>query len=151
MQSRAKYVPVATATFPLWYEIAFMVGESPGVDVDGSGDSGALEVDAVFDVLGDRRRRHVISCLLEEDRAIALWDLARIVAHRESDRPGGEIDRESVAKIQTSLYHVHVPKLAAAGVVEYDRDRDLVRAATGAERIDRAASLADGVVAHDTS
>lgn len=129
-----------------------MVGESPGVERNGSGETGELDLDAVFDALSDQRRRHVISCLLADGRAMALSDLARIVAEREADGADRQIDFETVRGIETSLYHVHVPKLAAAGVVEYDRDRDLVRAATGAERFDSAASLADDVVAsHETT
>lgn len=124
-----------------------MVGDSPGADVNGSGDSCDLAVDAVFDALADQHRRHVLSCLLEEGRAIGLVDLAWAIAEHEADGPGTDIAAETVREIETSLYHVHVPKLEAAGVVEYDQDRDLVRASTDADQVDRAVSLADSVVA----
>lgn len=117
-----------------------MVGESPEADIFGGGDSGDLSIDVVFDLLADRRRRHVLACLLDGDRAIALSDLAEDVAVREHDRPRIEIPKERAQAIRTSLYHVHVPKLADAGVIEYDRDRNLVRASDTAVRVEHALS-----------
>jgi len=44
----------------------------------------------------------------------------------EHDARITEISAEDVAAIHTDLYHVHVPKMADAGVVEYSQERELV-------------------------
>lgn len=126
-----------------------MVGDSPDVDGNGSGDSGELAVDAVFDAMADQLRRHVIRCLPEEGHAVGLSELAWAVAEVEAAESGTDIAPETVTDIETSLYHLHVPKLEAAGVVEYDQDRNLVRVSTGADQFDRAASLADSGTSRD--
>lgn len=83
-------------------------------------------LDAIFDVLSNRRRRHVLRCLDEYDDPMALADLADEVAVREHGTALTEISAEEVKRIYVSLYHSHVPRLEDAGVVEYNQDRDLV-------------------------
>lgn len=41
-----------------------------------------------------------------------------------------------------SLYHSHLPKLAGAGVVDYDRDRDLVTVSEDTDLLERFRVLA---------
>lgn len=62
--------------------------------------------------------------------ATTVGDLADQIALRE-----GEHTRDRYERIATSLVHVHLPKLAAAGVVRYDRDADAVVALDRADRV----------------
>lgn len=86
-----------------------------------------VETDVLFEALAHRRRRHVLACLREYVTPMALADLADEVAILEHDatRLDG-VPPEDVTSIYECLYHVHVPKLAAAGLVQYDQDRDAV-------------------------
>lgn len=80
------------------------------------------EVDGWDDVLASlasERRRIALSVLEDRDVPMARADLAREIATRETDE---EPDPEpgTVADLLISLQHVHLPKLEAAGLVEYD-------------------------------
>lgn len=86
----------------------------------------ADSLDTYFAILSDQRRRRIIDCLREYRNPMALSDLADEVAVREYDTRITEIPAEKVKQIYTSLYHVHVPKMEDAGLVEYDQDTDLV-------------------------
>lgn len=79
-----------------------------------------------FDILADQRRCYLIDCLQECETPIALTDLAEEVAIRENDSPGTDVPAQHAERIATSLHHVHIPRLADAGVVEYDRYRAVV-------------------------
>ncbi|WP_225333321.1 DUF7344 domain-containing protein [Halomicrobium urmianum] len=83
-------------------------------------------LDTYFTVLSNQRRRRVLDCLREYETPIALADLADEVAVREYDSPVTEIPAEEVKEIYVSLYHVHVPRIADADLIEYDQEDDLV-------------------------
>lgn len=91
-------------------------------------------LDELFDALADWRRRCVLRCLQASDRPTALADVAAEVAARTSDSASAEVSEETVERVYASLYHVHVPKLADVGVVDYDRDRATVALTDDADR-----------------
>lgn len=80
----------------------------------------------VFDVLSAARRQQVLRVLAEASPPTDVETLARAVAARETDRPAEPLPAARVRRVQVSLHHVHLPKLAATGLVEYDPDRGLV-------------------------
>ncbi len=88
---------------------------------------GERTMDELFDVLSHRYRRHALVALRNRDGPTALADLAVDVAERETDEPSDDGLKELAREIEISLYHVHVPKLADAEFVEFDRDRNTVR------------------------
>lgn len=95
-------------------------------------------VDDLFDALSSERRRHVLSYLRDADDDVAeLAELVDWVVTREADRDGDQ--REAVA---ISLHHVHVPKLANCGFVEYDARSNTVRY-RGHPELERIAAFAD--------
>ncbi|UPW00800.1 hypothetical protein M0R88_01540 [Halorussus gelatinilyticus] len=102
------------------------MGQSPNnpTDVQTTNDSlaplGSVDdsLDATFDVLASERRRRVLYALHRRSGPVALSDLAEAVAASED----AEIER-----VAASLHHVHLPKLATANVVEYDRETKSVR------------------------
>lgn len=90
----------------------------------------ASPVDSFFECLTKRRRRIVLSYLLTiEDRPVTIDELADSVSEAERSSsspslpPSLSSDLESVA---ITLDHVHLPLLADAGFIEYDRERGLV-------------------------
>jgi hypothetical protein len=104
-------------------------------DVDGN----------VFDLLANERRRHVLSCLRAVDGSLSMAELAETVAAAESDRPASAVTSEQVDRVQLTLYHVHVPKLAAAGVACYDENQDAVSLPNASDRLERCLALLDRV------
>lgn len=80
----------------------------------------------LFDVLADQRRRYVLDLLRERGEALTLGDVAEEVAAREAERAGAGPSNEDVRRIRLTLRHLHLPKLADAGVVVHDRERRTV-------------------------
>ena len=70
-------------------------------------------------LLAAERRRRVLAVLEDRSAPVTLEELAVEVAARETglECPPGD----TVTEVTTSLHHVHLPKLADYGVVEYDR------------------------------
>jgi len=76
------------------------------------------EVDSVFELLANRRRRVVIEVLRASPRGtLEVPTLVDAVATT------GDVASDGVA---SSLYHRDLPKLAAAGVISYDEENDVV-------------------------
>ena len=79
----------------------------------------------LFDVLSHRRRRYVLS-LLRDHRSLTIADLADCIAEIEQDCPITEIPADEVLYVYISLYHNHLPKLSDAGLIRYNREREIV-------------------------
>lgn len=73
-----------------------------------------------YRLLSDDRRRIVLDILADRVTAITLEELAQTVAEREEDTEAPATT--TVERITISLHHKHLPKMAAHGVIEYDRD-----------------------------
>lgn len=71
----------------------------------------------------DQRRRRVLRVLL--DGPASVERLARRVADAETEG-AGTADEDRIGDVVLSLYHVHLPKLDAAGFVSFDPDREYV-------------------------
>ncbi|WP_198662093.1 DUF7344 domain-containing protein [Halorussus litoreus] len=84
-----------------------------------------VELDALFELLSNARRRHAFRTLLAHEEA-SLADLADDVAVAERNRRLSRIDPDDVLEVYLSLYHTHVPKLTGIGVARYDQELDLV-------------------------
>jgi hypothetical protein len=77
----------------------------------------------VYDALSNSRRRHVIRQLDDAEAPLGLRELAAALAEWED---GCEPGDRRVAEIQSTLYHIHVPKLSEAGIVRYNKaDREV--------------------------
>lgn len=72
--------------------------------------------DELFDVLTHQRRRRVLALLRGTDGPASLSEVAAELAADEACDDPAE-------RVEISLYHRHVPKLAAAGLVAFDADR----------------------------
>lgn len=75
----------------------------------------ARDVDTVFDLLAHSCRRHVLTTLLEAGEPCDIDELVDAVVARDPSLTAADSKQ-----IRVSLHHVHLPKLAAADVVEYE-------------------------------
>lgn len=92
-------------------------------------------LDTVCGILANARRRSVLSCLRASDGPMALADVAEEVAARELDGPTtGDVPQEVVERVYALLHHLHLPKMADAEVVTYDRDGGVVALGENAEQ-----------------
>ncbi|WP_136718488.1 DUF7344 domain-containing protein [Halorientalis salina] len=95
----------------------------------------SASLDTLYDLLANQRRRYAISCL-QDHGSIALPDLADEVVCYENDAPITEIPEKEVLRVYSTLWHAHIPKLAEAGVVEYDQEQDIVTLGGNADQVD---------------
>lgn len=81
----------------------------------------SVPTDTLFSVLSHRHRRHALSYLLGRDGPVAV---EAIVSHvvAQLDRSGEDVHNRVALRFQ----HNHFPKLAEAGLIEYDRDERIV-------------------------
>jgi hypothetical protein len=96
----------------------------------------SLSQDTVFDILSNPRRRYVLYYLRQEGGPVQLTRLAEHVAAWENETEVESLDDQQRKRVYVSLYQTHVPKLADAGVVEYDKDQGSVALAEDAVAID---------------
>lgn len=120
------------------------------IDPSLAGDSASLDV--WFDLFAHPARRTALATLREAGGRATLAELAVAVAaaetrSEENARDGEDADAEAYRRSYLSLYHEHVPKLAAADVVEYDACADAVRLTTHGEVFER---YHDAVVSVDS-
>ncbi|QCJ47285.1 MULTISPECIES: DUF7344 domain-containing protein [Haloprofundus] len=99
-------------------------GEFPdSVRVD---DTDTFPLDAVFQVLCDPRRRYVLYHLQTCRYPATLSEVAEQVAAWEYEEDPERIPEEVTEQVRADLHHSHLPKLADAGIVDYDADANVV-------------------------
>lgn len=98
-------------------------------------DPDPLPVDLVFDALSNERRQRLLSRLRHDDPS-SLVDLAEHIAAWENNTTIGTVSREARSRVYTGLYHSHIPRLVDMGIVEYDRETDLISLTARADQLE---------------
>lgn len=101
-------------------------------DDDGAG----LDVDVVFDILSNRRRRYVLHYLLQEDGAVELRELSRQVTAWENHISVEEVTYKQRKRVYTALRQTHLPAMDDAGVIVYDSQSGEVQPTAAVESFD---------------
>ncbi|ELY54716.1 MULTISPECIES: DUF7344 domain-containing protein [Natronococcus] len=96
-------------------------------------DDGRLSKDVIFELLKNRRRREVLTYLLEADETVTLGELAEQIAAWENDTSVNALSSDQRKRVYVALYQTHLPKMDDAGIVEYDQDRGLITLADNAD------------------
>lgn len=100
-----------------------------------------MDTETTFDILSSPVRRNVIA-ILHDSGPITRTELAARLADAMDDAAGAEAARgASPRQLRISLHHNHLPRLADAGVVEYDDDG--VTATSALERLAGALAFSD--------
>lgn len=82
----------------------------------------------VYEALGNERRHRLLLISVNESLPIDVPELARLVAASERETSPQTVAEEQVEKVHVSLYHNHLPKLADAGLIDYDQTEGTVKA-----------------------
>lgn len=69
-------------------------------------------------LLSSERRRVLLDVLADRSTPVGLEALARAIGEEEMGTDA--VDPETTERIAITLHHNHIPKLAEAGVVDYD-------------------------------
>ena len=83
----------------------------------------AVNTDDFFDLLTNSRRQYVLSYLQNmDDDVVELPELVEWVLTQEADRANDQYDTVAIA-----LHHIHLPKLASYGLIDYDAQSGTIR------------------------
>lgn len=83
-------------------------------------------VDSILDLCRNQYCRIAIRTLAEEQRSMTIDELSKVIFSEVHQTPITGASEDELTNIRTSLYHAHLPKLAAKGHVTYDAERQLV-------------------------
>lgn len=121
-----------------------MIEEASDQSVEeGAGDRA---LDDVFEVLSDRRRRHLLYRLRAREEPVPLPELARAVVAVEEGIDRGAVTGDQCQRAYLDLYHTQVPYLVEQGIVSYDPEDGTVTL-TGLD--DRLATYVDEAMAEE--
>jgi len=98
--------------------------DDPGVRevIVGDVTADADELDALFKSLADERRRTVLDVLSHQIGSVHTETLARELLARERDTVESDVPVPAVEQCLTRLRHADLPRLSAAGLIDYDAD-----------------------------
>lgn len=99
-------------------------------------DTSQISADIAFTILKNQRRRFALHYLKEQSRPVKLSELAEQVAAWEEDTTVDSLPSKKRKSVYTSLYQSHLPKLADAGVIDYNRDRGVVALTESAPQLE---------------
>lgn len=92
-----------------------------------AGRSRSIEIDRTLELLSRERRRRVLYYLMNNSGAASVDDIAEHAAGTGDD---------AADDVAVGLHHTHLPRLADAGVIDYDRGAGWVSLADNADRLD---------------
>lgn len=95
-----------------------------------------LSRDVLFDLLRNRRRRLVMRYLATHEDA-DIGELAEHIAAVENGTDPEALSSSERKRVYVSLYQSHLPKLAEAEVVDYDKERGTVSRRPAADLLDQ--------------
>lgn len=81
---------------------------------------GGDQQDALFSVLSDSRRRFTLQYLRTVDPPLPVSELTTELTAWEGHRPEASPSGGTENSIEISLVHNHLPKMAEAGIIDYD-------------------------------
>lgn len=97
-------------------------------------DPESLATDELDDLLSSRHSRWALDGLSRFTTPVALARIAEYVTEREFGVPAEEVLDERL-EIYMALYHDHLPRLAAAGLVTYHQSDDTLEFGPNAARL----------------
>ena len=96
-------------------------------------DGGAEARTVILGSLTHPRRRLILYYLHDRSGPVEADELARQVLAWETNTAVGNITDNDCERVVTGLYHNHLPKLADAGLIEYDQETLTARSLDHAE------------------
>ncbi|MFC3960156.1 DUF7344 domain-containing protein [Halovivax cerinus] len=80
----------------------------------------------LFELLANKRRRHILHALVREDEPLEIGTLSQEIAAWEDGLDYEEVSSSDRKRVYTALQQSHLPKLDKSGVVSFDRERGTV-------------------------
>lgn len=99
-----------------------------GRSIGGVDQAAGPDLDAVFDLLRNRRRRDVLQCVRAASGPVDIGTLAIRIAARECGKEPDEVTSTERKRVYISLYQCHLSKMDELDAVEYDERSGTVEA-----------------------
>jgi hypothetical protein len=116
-------------------------GANEGSDPDAQSTAGtigdadpALNLDQVFEILKNERRRMTLTYLRQAEGQVSLSDLSEQLAAWENDKELRQITSSERKRVYVGLYQCHLPKMDGMGVVDFDKPRGTIEPGPNIER-----------------
>jgi hypothetical protein len=94
----------------------------------------SLSLDTALEILANHDRRAIIEYLRDtSDHTATIDELANYLVSQKAERASEHPGRDH---LQTTLHHVHVPKLVDSGLIDYDARNQEIRY-RGSDRLER--------------
>lgn len=82
--------------------------------------------DIIHHILRNRRRRAVLFYLKYHDTPVTMRELSREIAAWEFDTDPELVSSEQRERVYVSLHQTHLPTLNEKGIIDYDKDRQII-------------------------
>lgn len=82
-----------------------------------------VEMDELFGILKNQRRRYVLKYLSLTEGTVKLNDLSEWIASLECEKRIQELNSQERKRVYVSLYQCHLPKMDRVSVIAYDKPR----------------------------
>ncbi|WP_227354909.1 DUF7344 domain-containing protein [Haladaptatus salinisoli] len=107
-----------------------------------------VPLEVILDVLANRRRRYVLYHLREHETAVveSLVEHVRTMEEEAAIAPSPSKQQ----RLRVELLHTHLPKLASAGVVRFERTGEFVEYDVQSEAFELFVELAANVEEHSS-
>lgn len=86
-------------------------------------DQDRADMDQIFGILGNERRRYALAYLSRQAGSVTMSDLSERIAAWECGKQPKQISSKERKRVYVSLYQCHLPKMADASAISYDKDR----------------------------
>ena len=104
-----------------------------------------ISEDELYTVLANQRRRFAVHLLKREsDSAVEIGEMAEQIAAWENEVDVAEITGSDRKRVYTALQQSHLPKMDDAGVVEFNKNRGVVRPTPALENVDLYMDVVEG-------
>lgn len=87
----------------------------------------AIDLDQIFGLLKNRRRRDVLRYLAGETKQSRHGKLSERIAARECDKEISQLNSKERKRVYVALYQCHLPKMDDVGAITYNQRRGTVK------------------------
>ncbi|WP_318570777.1 DUF7344 domain-containing protein [Salinigranum marinum] len=105
-------------------------------EAGGSTTAAGLSKNTLFEILKNRRRREALAYLKLNGGTAKLGEMAEYIAARENGVELGALSSKQRKRVYIGLYQCHLPKMATAGVVDFDKNRGDIALRPEASQLD---------------
>ncbi|MEF8937057.1 DUF7344 domain-containing protein [Halobacteriaceae archaeon SHR40] len=89
-------------------------------------DGRTLPKSVIFEILSADRRQEVLRYLDQTEETVNLGEMAEHIASIECDCEVAQLSSQQRKRTYVGLYQCHLPKMADAGVIDYNSDRGTI-------------------------